>query len=177
VERVRVKIKQRIGPKYGPSIDLPFSIECERVLAYAAQEAERLNHSHIGTEDLLLGILHQDLCGAAQILKEVGFDLGNVHEQLTSSTTVPPIQHFLVPDAETAARRAEAAWTSHFDAATIESQRPFKVEQRFAVWIVSGSAPPESALFAFISKTGGWILAIGRGDQGRRYSYSLGEPK
>src|SRR5215467_10332128 len=58
-ERMRVEIKQRIGfgPNDGPSSDLPLSIECERVLAYAAQEAERLNHRHIGTEHLLLGIL------------------------------------------------------------------------------------------------------------------------
>jgi ATP-dependent Clp protease ATP-binding subunit ClpC len=49
--RLRVEIEQRIpiGPNVSTSTDLHLSIECERVLAYAAQEAERLNHRHIGT--------------------------------------------------------------------------------------------------------------------------------
>jgi ATP-dependent Clp protease ATP-binding subunit ClpC len=43
------------GEKVSTSVDLPLSHECKRVLAYGAEEAERLNHKHIGTEHLLLG--------------------------------------------------------------------------------------------------------------------------
>ena len=42
--------------KVSTSVDLPLSHECKRVLAYGAEEAERLNHKHIGTEHLLLGL-------------------------------------------------------------------------------------------------------------------------
>jgi len=42
------------------------------VLAYAAEEAERLSHKHIGTEHLLLGLLREEKCFAAEILHERG---------------------------------------------------------------------------------------------------------
>jgi ATP-dependent Clp protease ATP-binding subunit ClpC len=37
------------------SVDLPLSNECKRILANGAEEAERLNDKHIGSEHLLLG--------------------------------------------------------------------------------------------------------------------------
>jgi ATP-dependent Clp protease ATP-binding subunit ClpC len=46
------------------------------VLAYAAEEAERLSHKHIGTEHLLLGLLREEKCFAAEILHERGLRLG-----------------------------------------------------------------------------------------------------
>ena len=61
-----------IREKIATSVDLPFSNESKRVLAYAAEEAERLGHKHIGTEHLLLGLLREEKCLAAQILQERG---------------------------------------------------------------------------------------------------------
>ena len=59
-------------PKSFFSVDLPLSHECKRVLAYAAEEAERLSHKHIGTEHLLLGLLREEKSFAAEILNERG---------------------------------------------------------------------------------------------------------
>ncbi len=67
------------------SIDLPLSNECKRILAYAAEEAERLNHRHIGTEHLLLGILREEKCVAAEILQERGLRLTSIREELSRS--------------------------------------------------------------------------------------------
>lgn len=50
------------------------SDECKRVLAYAAEEAERFAHPHIGTEHLLLGLLRESESFAAMILAERGVD-------------------------------------------------------------------------------------------------------
>jgi ATP-dependent Clp protease ATP-binding subunit ClpA len=52
VESIRKQIEGRITirEKLSTSVDLPLSNECKRVLAYAAEEAERLSHKHIGTE-------------------------------------------------------------------------------------------------------------------------------
>ena len=57
VESIRKQIEGHttIREKVSTSVDLPLSNECKRVLAYAAEEAERLSHKHIGTEHLLLG--------------------------------------------------------------------------------------------------------------------------
>ena len=64
------------------SVDLPLSNESKRVLAYAAEEAERLAKRHIGTEHLLLGLLREEKCFAAQILMERGLRLNQVREEL-----------------------------------------------------------------------------------------------
>jgi hypothetical protein len=58
------------------------SNECRRVLAYAAEEAERFSHRHIGTEHLLLGLLREEKCFAAEILQERELRLPAVREEL-----------------------------------------------------------------------------------------------
>jgi ATP-dependent Clp protease ATP-binding subunit ClpC len=90
-----------IREKISTSIDLPLSNECKRILAYAAVEAERLKHRHIGTEHLLLGILREEKCVAAEILHERGLRLNAIREELARF----PMQ-ILVPDADTAKRIA-----------------------------------------------------------------------
>ena len=79
VESIRKQIEGHttIREKVSTSVDLPLSNECKRVLAYAAEEAERLSHRHIGTEHLLLGLLREEKCFAAEILHERGLRLGN----------------------------------------------------------------------------------------------------
>ena len=57
------------------SVDLPLSDESKRVLVYAAEEADRLSHRHIGTEHLLLGLLREKEHPAAQLLIQRGADL------------------------------------------------------------------------------------------------------
>ena len=79
------------GEKVPTSVDLPLSHECKRVLAYGAEEAERLNHKHIGTEHLLLGLLHEERCFAARLLHEQGITLNSVREQVQQSAP-PPVQ-------------------------------------------------------------------------------------
>jgi len=56
------------------------------VLAYAAEEAERLSHKHIGTEHLLLGLLREEKCFAAEILSERGLRLPAIREELQRTT-------------------------------------------------------------------------------------------
>ncbi len=59
-------------PSFSTSVDVPLSNESKRVLAYAAEEAERLNHQHIGTEHLLLGLLRENGTLAAKLLAQHG---------------------------------------------------------------------------------------------------------
>ena|SRR5438105_3706389 len=71
VEAVRAQIEAVTikGEKVATSMDLPLSNECKRVLAYAAEEAERLSHKHIGSEHLALGLLREENCLACANLK------------------------------------------------------------------------------------------------------------
>src|SRR5246500_1468586 len=87
IESIRKEIEGRttIREKVSTSIDLPLTTEYKRILAYAAEEAERLNHRHIGTEHLLLGILREEKCVAAEILHERGLRLNAIREELARS--------------------------------------------------------------------------------------------
>ncbi|MBZ5515987.1 MAG: ATP-dependent Clp protease ATP-binding subunit [Acidobacteriia bacterium] len=85
IESIRRQIEGRttVREKVSTSVDLPLSPECKRVLAYAAEEAERLQHKHIGTEHLLLGLLREDKSFAAEILHERGLRLSTIREELS----------------------------------------------------------------------------------------------
>jgi ATP-dependent Clp protease ATP-binding subunit ClpC len=56
-----------IRERVSTSVDLPLSSECQRILAYAADEAEKLSHKFIGTGHLFLGVAARTglLCGKA----------------------------------------------------------------------------------------------------------------
>jgi ATP-dependent Clp protease ATP-binding subunit ClpC len=87
LESVRKQIEDRAGirEKVSTSVDIPLSHESKRVLAYAAEECERLSHKHIGREHLLLGLLREEKCSAAEILHERGLSLSAVREELEQS--------------------------------------------------------------------------------------------
>jgi Clp amino terminal domain, pathogenicity island component len=84
VEEIRKKIEQHtiIGERVSTSVDLPLSNESKRVLAYAAEEAERLGHKHIGTEHLLLGLLREKKSPGALLLSEAGVDIENARKRV-----------------------------------------------------------------------------------------------
>jgi ATP-dependent Clp protease ATP-binding subunit ClpC len=62
------------------SVEIPFSAETQRVLHYAAEESDRLLHSYIGTEHLVLGLLREVGSMAASILASHGLTLDRVRE-------------------------------------------------------------------------------------------------
>jgi ATP-dependent Clp protease ATP-binding subunit ClpC len=101
-EAIRAEIERHTlpGKKLSTSVDLPLSNEGKRVLAYAAEEAERLSDRHIGTEHLFLGLLRESKCFAAQLLADCHVSLDVVRQQLESL------------EAEAAKRRAEPGPTS-----------------------------------------------------------------
>lgn len=72
VESLRDQIARQApgGAASSTSIDLPLSVEAKRILAYGAEEAERLGHRYIAPVHLLLGILKESECLAARLLAE-----------------------------------------------------------------------------------------------------------
>src|SRR5712671_8170727 len=84
--RKRIEADTVVRKKFSTSVDLPLSDESRRVLGYAAEEAERLSHRHIGTEHLLLGLLRDEKCFAAEILHERGLRLSTIREELARTT-------------------------------------------------------------------------------------------
>ena len=55
-----------------------FSERARRVLSVAQEEAQRLSHSYIGTEHILLGLVREEEGVAAKVLVNLGANLGKV---------------------------------------------------------------------------------------------------
>jgi ATP-dependent Clp protease ATP-binding subunit ClpC len=69
-------------------VDLPLSHECQRAMAYAAEESLGLKHWYIGTEHLLLGLLREERCRAAFALCAQGIELGRLRERIAGPRLV-----------------------------------------------------------------------------------------
>ena len=84
VESIRREIEGRtvLRERIPNNIDLPLSVEAKHVLAFAAEESERLGNRHIGTEHLLLGLLREENSVAAEILYERGLRLSDIRQDL-----------------------------------------------------------------------------------------------
>jgi ATP-dependent Clp protease ATP-binding subunit ClpC len=66
-----------------------FTQRARRVLSLAQEEAERMQHSHIGTEHLLLGLMREEGGVAGRVLRELGLRTSQVEqivERLTSTS-------------------------------------------------------------------------------------------
>jgi NTF2 fold immunity protein of polymorphic toxin system component/ClpA/ClpB-like protein len=184
--REEISARLEIREKVSTSIDLPLSQECRRILAHSTEEADRLRHPEVGIEHFLLGMLREEKCGAAQILFQHGLKLDTVREELSQFPMPPEATATLAPsgdlrpfsglmqnpalpkagvvsDAETATRIAEAIWIPLFGEETVNSQKPFNAELRFNIWIVTGSAPPETAMYIFLLQTDGRVFSVHKG--------------
>lgn len=69
--------------------DIPVTDESKRALSHADDESTRMNHRHIGTEHLLLGLLREEKCFAAELLRERGLTLAQVRAAIQSSSWSP----------------------------------------------------------------------------------------
>ena len=80
------KAAQATGP------DLPYTSRAKKVLELAMGEARELNHSYVGTEHLLLGLLREEKGIAAQVLDDAGVNLDAARSETLRllGTSEPP---------------------------------------------------------------------------------------
>lgn len=85
-EEIRKEIEARVvlREKISPAIEPPPSPDVDKVLTFAAEEAEHLNHKYIGTEHILLGILRLENCVAAEILRQKGMKLSVIRSEISN---------------------------------------------------------------------------------------------
>ncbi len=81
-EAIRAEIEQRTPRQESISttVDLPLSHPAKRALSYAAEEADALNHKHIDSGHLLLGLLRVETCVAAELLMRYGLKYPSARE-------------------------------------------------------------------------------------------------
>ncbi|MGI8996480.1 MAG: ATP-dependent Clp protease ATP-binding subunit [Pyrinomonadaceae bacterium] len=88
LEAIRKEVEGRatMRERIPTSVELPLAPETKRVLHHAHEESDRLQHRHIGTEHLLLGLLREERSMAAEILLERGLRLAAVREEVARAT-------------------------------------------------------------------------------------------
>src|SRR5687767_2633211 len=83
LEAVRQKVEEIIGHgQQSPSGHIPFTPRAKKVLELSLREALQINHSYIGTEHILLGLIREGEGVAAQVLVKLGADLNRVRQQV-----------------------------------------------------------------------------------------------
>jgi ATP-dependent Clp protease ATP-binding subunit ClpC len=92
--RRQIESRSTFREKIATSVEIPFSVETKRVLQFTAEEADRLGHSYIGTEHLLLALLREERSAAASILTTLGLRLDEVRRttaELSAEPSTAPV--------------------------------------------------------------------------------------
>jgi len=84
LEKVRLEVERAVGqgPETKTVGNIPYTPRMKKVLQLAMAEAQALNHDYVGTEHLLLGLLHEGEGVASQVLKNIGVDLETVRMEI-----------------------------------------------------------------------------------------------
>lgn len=84
LETVRMQVEQQVGS--GPETkmvgNIPYTPRVKKVLALASKEAKALNHSYVGTEHILLGLLREGDGVAAQVLRNLDVNLDKARSEI-----------------------------------------------------------------------------------------------
>ncbi|MDP1580015.1 MAG: ATP-dependent Clp protease ATP-binding subunit [Candidatus Didemnitutus sp.] len=78
LETVRGEVEKQVGigqESKVPASSIPYTPRVKKVLALAGKEAKALNHSYVGTEHILLGLLREGEGVAARVLKTLDIDI------------------------------------------------------------------------------------------------------
>jgi len=98
LETVRMEVEKQVGS--GPETkmvgNIPYTPRVKKVLALAGKEAKSLNHSYVGTEHILLGLLREGEGVAARVLKSLEVDIERTRNEILKELD----PNFTPPDAE-----------------------------------------------------------------------------
>lgn len=84
LETVRSAVEKQVGsgPEGKASGSIPYTPRVKKVLALAGKEAKALNHSYVGTEHILLGLLREGEGVAARVLKSLDVDIERTRNEI-----------------------------------------------------------------------------------------------
>ena len=84
LETVRTEVEKlsNAGPDQKQVGNIPYTPRVKKVLALANKEAKALNHTYVGTEHILLGLLREGDGVAAKVLKGLDIDIEQVRQEI-----------------------------------------------------------------------------------------------
>jgi hypothetical protein len=189
--KVRSAVEFIIGRgEKSPRGEIGLTPSSKRVIELAVEEARRLNHSYIGTEHLLLGMVREGEGIAFGVLESLGVSLERVRTEtarVLSAASTPssaaeaagPVR----PELEDALRKLEAARklkeeaiaSSQYDLAAELRDRELRLQEQiermsspppqFGRDLIIGEQPPRTPEVFVESHWAGWLGTLG-GDRG-----------
>ena len=84
LETVRLEVEKQVGtgPDQKLMGNIPYTPRVKKVLALAQKEARALNHTYVGTEHVLLGLLREGDGVAARVLKNLDVDIEQTRQEI-----------------------------------------------------------------------------------------------
>src|SRR5512136_1668569 len=84
LESVRMEVEKQVGtgPDQKMLGNIPYTPRVKKVLVLAAKEARALNHTYVGTEHILLGLLREGDGVAARVLKNLDVDIEQTRQEI-----------------------------------------------------------------------------------------------
>jgi ATP-dependent Clp protease ATP-binding subunit ClpC len=84
LETVRMEVEKLVGtgPDQKMIGNIPYTPRVKKVLSLAAKEAKALNHTYVGTEHILLGLLREGDGVAARVLKNMDVDIEQTRQEI-----------------------------------------------------------------------------------------------
>ena len=83
LEAVRDRVEEVIGQgQVAPTGHIPFTPRAQKVFELSVGEALQLGHAYIGMEHILLGLIREGEGVAAQVLQQMGIDLGRARREV-----------------------------------------------------------------------------------------------
>ena len=84
LERVRMEIEKQVGTGPDQKIigNIPYTPRSKKTLALASKEARNLNHTYVGTEHILLGLLREGDGVAARVLEKLNINVEETRQEI-----------------------------------------------------------------------------------------------
>src|SRR5579872_1296113 len=84
LETVRMEVEKQVGagPDQKMIGNIPYTPRVKKVIALAQKEAKNLNHTYVGTEHILLGLLREGDGVAARVLKNLDIDIEQTRQEI-----------------------------------------------------------------------------------------------
>src|SRR6478736_3307379 len=84
LETVRMEVEKLVGtgPDQKMIGNIPYTPRVKKVLSLASKEAKALNHTYVGTEHILLGLLREGDGVAARVLKNLDVDIEQTRQEI-----------------------------------------------------------------------------------------------
>lgn len=141
LESMRMEVEKQVG--MGPDEKMvgypPYTPRVKKVLALAMKEARALNHSYVGTEHILLGLLREGDGVAARVLKNLSVD---------AEVTRQYVLRELDPNYAIASEESRQRESSKLESDMIDTNKRYDVYCRES----SGEVVYRNALFKGIKK-------------------------